>query len=173
MKHIPPLLAHLRAFRHPAFRKTGALFLAASLSCAAAHAAPRKDSIIGTWNLDEADSTFTPGISKNKRVVYTRQRDGQLRVESTIERVKKNGEKTETQSIWVGRIDGKRYPVSGSPTYDEIAYTKTGFTAYKKGKVVMTGTINYQNKGKTRIVTANGLTSRKKKLESTAIYAKE
>jgi hypothetical protein len=58
-------------------------------------------------------------------------------------------------------------------THDAIAYTKTGFTAYKKGKVVMTGTINYQNQGKTRIVRANGLTSQKKKLESTAKYAEQ
>lgn len=173
MKLIPPSLGSLRAFSRPAISNTRALFLAAALCCAAASLASGKDSQLGTWNLDEAGSTFSPGISKNKTVVYTRLPDGRLRVEATIERVKKNGEKTETQSVWIGRTDGKPYPVTGSPSYDSIAYTKEGFVAYKKGKVVMTGTINYENKGKTRIITANGLTSRKKKLESTAKYAKQ
>ena len=167
------LLWRIRTLSLHAVIDTRTLCLVVALYCASASLAFSKDPQLGTWNLDEAGSTFTPGISRNKRVVYTRLPDGRLRVETTIERVKKNGEKTETQSVWIGRRDGTPYPVTGSRSYDAIAYTKDGFTAYKNGKVVMTGTINYQNKGKTRIIAARGLTSGKKKLESTATYVKQ
>jgi hypothetical protein len=98
---------------------------------------------------------------------------GRWQVATTIDRVNKNGKRTQTHTIWIGKRDGKPYPVTGSQTYDAIAYTEHGFTAMKKGKVIMTGTITYAEDGKSRVVTANGTSAGGKKLESTAKYDKQ
>lgn len=49
-----------------------------------------------------------------------------------------------TQSRWVGKADGKYYPVIGDPSADEFSFTKVngqtlGFSARKAGRVTLTG----------------------------------
>ncbi len=149
------------------------LVLAVALCFAAASTGFSADSPIGTWKLDEAKSTFAPGMGKNTRVVFSRLRHGLWEVDTTIDRINKNGKRVETHTTWIGKHDGKPYPVKGSKSYDAIAYTEHGFTAMKGGKVVMTGTIDYAGRGKSRVVIARGKNWRGKELESTAQYDRQ
>jgi hypothetical protein len=157
----------------PTAMKTRTLIIAVALCVTAATSGFCANPQIGTWKLNEAKSTFTPGMGKNTTVVFSRLGGGRWQVATTIDRVNKNGKRTQTHTIWIGKRDGKPYPVTGSQTYDAIAYTEHGFTAIKKGKVIMTGTITYAEDGKSRVVTANGTSAGGKKLESTAKYDKQ
>jgi hypothetical protein len=158
----------------PTAMKMRTLLIAVALCFTAATSGFCANPQVGTWKLNEAKSTFTPGMGKNTTVVFTDLGGGVWQVVTTIIRVNKNGKRTEPRTTtWTGKRDGKPHPVIGSRTYDEIAYTEDGFTAFKGHKEVMKGTINYSLDGKSRVVTANGTTVSGKKLASTAKYDKQ
>ncbi len=173
MKIITPPLMTIRRLSLPTVRKIRTLGIAVALSFTAAITGFSADPRVGTWNLDESESTFAPGMGKNTRVVFSRKRGGLWEVDTTIDRVNKRGKRTQTHTIWIGKHDGKPYPVKGSKSYDEIAYTEDGFTALKKGKVVMTGTISHAQKDKSRVVIASGTNASGKKIESKAKYDRQ
>ena len=173
MKLISSLLLTVSGLSRPTAMKTRTFIIAVALWVTAATPGFCANPQIGTWKLNETKSTFTSGMGKNTTVVFSRTPEGLWQVDTTIDRVNKNGKRTQTHTVWVGKRDGKRYKVTGSRTYDEIAYTEDGFTAFKGGKEVMKGTIKYSLDGKSRVVTANGTTASGKKLESTAKYDKK
>jgi hypothetical protein len=72
---------------------------------------------MGTWKLNEAKSKLPAEMGKNTKVSYTDER-GQVKV--TVDGVDKNGKPT--HSVWVGRFDGKTYPVKGNLPYDAVSY---------------------------------------------------
>lgn len=173
MKLISSRLLTVSGLSLPTAMKTRTLIIAVALWVTAATSGFCANPQIGTWKLNEAKSTFTPGMGKNTTVVFKPLDGGRWQVDTFIDRVNKNGKRTQTHTVWIGKRDGKRYHVEGSRTYDEIAYTEDGFTAFKGGKEVMKGTINYSLDGKSRVVTANGTTASGKKLASTAKYDKQ
>ena len=68
---------------------------------------------MGTWKLNEAKSKPVPGMGKNTTVVYAEQGD---KIKVTVEGVDKDGKPT--HSVWVGKFDGKAYPVKGNLPYN-------------------------------------------------------
>src|SRR5215210_6561729 len=62
---------------------------------------------MGTWKLNEAQSKFA-GKARNHTVVYEAAGD-QIKV--TVEGVDENG--TALRNEWIGKFDGKDYPVTG------------------------------------------------------------
>ncbi|HXJ10781.1 MAG TPA: hypothetical protein VNH19_00800 [Candidatus Limnocylindrales bacterium] len=146
---------------------TLALCLVGAALCLAA------DGFVGTWKLNEAKSKLAPGTAKNNTVVYSAMGD-QIMV--TIDGTDAAGKPTHNE--WMGKFDGKDYPVTGDSTSDARAVTKVDdhnltFAVKKGGKVLFTGTIVLSADGKTRTVTTEGTDATGKKITATAVYDKQ
>ncbi len=128
---------------------------------------------MGTWKLNEAKSKMPPGMGKNTTVTYAAQGD---KTKLTVEGVDKDGKPT--HSVWVGKFDGKIYPVKGNLPYNAVMYKMVNdhtndITAMKDGKVTWTGTITVAKDGKSRTVTVNGTDANGKKFKGKAFYDKQ
>lgn len=127
---------------------------------------------MGTWMLDEGKSKLTPGTGKNTKVVYSAAKE---MTKVTVEGVDKDGKKM--KSVWMGKFDGKSYPVKGNPAYDAASYKmvnpqRNDITTTKGGKVAWTGKIVVAKDGKSRVVTVNGKDAAGKKWKTVAVYNK-
>jgi len=144
-----------------------ALSLATTVACFAAN--PH----MGTWKLNEAKSKPVPGMGKNTTVTYTEQKD---KIKVTVEGVDKDGKPA--HSVWVGKFDGKAYPLKGNMPYNSMAFKMINertndITAMKDGKMIWTGRIAVAADGKSRTVTINGTDENGKKIKGKAVYDKE
>ena len=143
-----------------------ALFFAAGAACFAA--SPH----MGAWKLNEAKSQLAPGMGKNTMVTYAEQKD---KIEVTVDGVDKDGKPT--HSVWVGKFDGKAYPVKGNLPYDSVAYKVVNdrtndITAMKDGKMLWSGPITVSADGKSRTVIINGTDADGKKFKAKVVYDK-
>jgi hypothetical protein len=129
---------------------------------------------MGTWKLNEAKSKLAPEMGKNTSVVYSEQKD---KIKVTLDGVNKDG--TSRHSVWVGKFDGKAYPVKGknmpanSIAYRVINDRTNEVTAMKDGKLMWSGKIEVSADGKSRTATINGTDEKGKKFKSKAVYDKE
>jgi hypothetical protein len=150
--------------------KTRIAVLAAALSFTAAAACFAANAHMGTWKLNEAKSKLVPGMGKNTTVTYAEQKD---KIKITVDGVDKDGKPT--HSVWVGKFDGKAYPVKGNLPYNSVAYRVVNdrtndITAMKDGKIGWTGQITVAADGKSRTVTINGTDAQGKKFKGKAVY---
>jgi hypothetical protein len=150
--------------------KTQIAVVAVALSFAAAAACFAANPHIGTWKLNEAKSKLVPGMGKNTAVTYTEQKD---KIKVTVDGMDKDGKPT--HSVWVGKFDGKAYPLKGNLPYNSIAYRVVNdrtndITAMKDGKMVWNGRITVAADGKSRTVTINGTDANGKKVKGKAVY---
>jgi len=127
---------------------------------------------MGTWKLNEAKSKLVPGMGKNTTVTYAEQKD---KIKITVEGIDKDGKPT--HSVWVGKFDGKAYPVKGNLPYNSVAYRVVNdrtndITAMKDGKIGWSGQITVSADGKSRTVTINGTDAQGKKFKGKAVYDK-
>src|SRR6266581_3477006 len=152
--------------------KTRIAVVAVALSFVAAAACFAANPHMGTWKLNEAKSKLVPGMGKNTMVTYAEQKD---KIKITVDGVDKDGKPT--HSVWVGKWDGKAYPVKGNLPYNSVAYrvvnhrTKDN-TAMKEGKIGWSGRIKVSADGKSRTVTINGTDAQGKKFKGKAVYDK-
>jgi hypothetical protein len=128
---------------------------------------------MGTWKLNEAKSKIPAGAPKTSTVVYAAQGDD---VKVTTDGV--DGKGSATHSEWVGKFDGKDYPVTGDPNNDTRAYKqdnerKLSLTLKKAGKVTGTGTIEVSHDGKFRTVELETIAPDGKKIKSKGAYDKQ
>jgi hypothetical protein len=128
---------------------------------------------LGTWKLNEAKSKLGAGAPKNNTVIYTAEGDN---VKVTTDGVDASGKPTHTE--WVGKYDGKDYPVTGDSGSDARAYTKVDdhtlhVVDKKGGKTRMEVHIVVAPDGKSRTVTFNGTDDKGNKISSTAVYDKQ
>lgn len=128
---------------------------------------------MGTWKLNEAKSTFSPGASKNRSVVYDAVGDN---VKVTVDGVDSNGQPIHNE--WTGKFDGQDYPVTGDPNIDVRSYRKVddrtlAVTQKKGGKVTTSGRIVVAVDGKTRTVTTSGTNPQGQKINTKAVYEKQ
>jgi hypothetical protein len=153
--------------------KTRIAVLAVALSFTAAAACFAANPHVGTWKLNEAKSKMPAGMGKITTVVYAEQGD---KIKVTVDGVDKNGKPT--HSVWVGKFDGKAYPVKGNLPYNSVAYRMVNdrtndITTMKDGKMVWSGRITVAADGKSRTVTLNGTGADGKKFNGKAVYGKE
>ncbi len=152
--------------------KTRIAVVAVALSFAAATACFAANPHMGTWKLNEAKSKLVPGMGKNTTVTYAEQKD---KIKITVEGIDKDGKPT--HSVWVGKFDGKAYPVKGNLPYNSVAYRVVNdrtndITAMKDGKIGWSGQITVAADGKSRTVTINGTDAQGKKFKGKAVYDK-
>jgi hypothetical protein len=152
--------------------KTRIAVMAVALSLAMTVASLAATPHVGTWKLNETKSKIPAGMGKNNTVTYTEQKD---KIKITVEGLDKNGKPV--HSVWVGKFDGKAYPLKGSPSVDAVAYRTVNdrtndITALKGGKVMWSGKITVAPDGKSRTVTINGTDANGKKFSGKAVYDK-
>jgi hypothetical protein len=153
--------------------KTRIAVVAVALSFTAATACFAANPHMGTWKLNETKSKIPAGMGKNTTVTYAEAKD---EVKVTIDGTDKDGKST--HSVWVGKFDGKAYPVKGNLSYNSVAYKMVNdrtndITAMKDGKTAWTGRITVAADGKSRTVTINGTDADGKKFKGNAVYDKE
>lgn len=115
--------------------------------------------LAGTWKLNAAKSTFSPGPApKSMTVTYTPQGDGMKIVAdmTPAEGAAQHWEMT-------AHYDGKDYPVTGNPNADTASFKlvndRTGESTFKKnGKVTATNTRTLSADGQTLTITSKGAT---------------
>jgi hypothetical protein len=97
----------------------GFRMLAATLALAltGAQAGPRANPVLGTWKLNVAKSTFTPGPGwRSQRRTYSVEPGGGVLIRWTG--IGAHGEPMHLN--FVSRLDGKDYPMTGSANYDTL-----------------------------------------------------
>jgi hypothetical protein len=113
-------------------------------------AASAADAVIGTWQLNVAKSTFSPGPApKSQTRSYAESPQG---IVLTTKTVAADG-KESTLSLTF-KLDGKPYPVSGTPDFDSVSVTRVNAltvnsTQTKAGVTVGTGVRTVSKDGKT------------------------
>jgi hypothetical protein len=153
--------------------KTRIAVFALALSFMATAACFAANPHMGTWKLNDTKSKIPAGMGKNTTVTYAEAKD---EVKVTVDGVDKDGKPT--HSVWVGKFDGKAYPVKGNLSYNSVAYKVVNdrtndITAMKDGKTAWTGRITVAADGKSRTVTINGTDADGKKFKGKAVYDKE
>jgi uncharacterized OB-fold protein len=123
----------------------GAVLAVAGMATAATSA----DSVVGTWTLNTAKSTFEPGREvKSETRTYQEDADGTT---VSVSGVAADGTAISQQSTF--KYDGKAYPWSGSADFDALSLKRVnGTTAtavlMKAGKKVGTATRTISGHGK-------------------------
>lgn len=130
------------------------------------------DPNIGTWKLNEAKSKIDAGMPKNLTVVYEVAGD---KIKATVDGV--DGQGKPTHNEWVGKFDGKDYPLVGDPSANTRALKKIDdrnleLTNKKDGQITITGRIVVAKDGKSRTLTASGMFDGKK-VEMVSVYDKQ
>lgn len=131
------------------------------------------DPQMGTWKLNESKSTLAPSGARNNVVVYAPAGDN---VKVSIEGVDWKGKAFHDE--WIGKFDGKDYPVKGDPLGDSRSYTKVNantlsFTGKAGGKTIFSGTTVVSPDGKTRTVTSSATDAQGKMFSTTSVYDKQ
>ena len=154
--------------------KTRTLVLAlAALLVAVAVCVGADDVNMGTWKLNEAKSKILAGGGKNETVVYAAMGDS---VKVTVDGV--DGKGNPAHNEWIGKFDGKDYPLTGDPDNDMRSYKRVSdhtlaLTDKKDGKITITGRIVVSADGKSRTVTTTTTDAKGQKSISRAVYDKE
>ena len=152
--------------------KTATILIAALVSSAAFGPSFAADPHMGTWKLNEEKSKPNPEAGKNLMVVYAEEGD---KVKVTVEGVDKDGKRTRNE--WIGKFDGKDYPVIGDRTSDMRAYRRIddhtlALTVKKDGKVTLSGRSYVSAEGDMRTVTLTGTDLAGKKIVTKSVYEK-
>jgi hypothetical protein len=143
-----------------------AVSLMAATGCFAANAH------IGTWKINQAKSKLPAAMGKNNTVVYSEEGD---KIKVTVDGTDKDGKPT--HSVWVGKFDGKAYPIKGNLAYNSVGYRvindrTNAIQALKDGKLFWSGTITVAKDGKSRTVTIRGTDANGKRFSGKAVYNK-
>jgi hypothetical protein len=114
------------------------------------HAALAADAAVGTWKLNVAKSTFSPGPGPTSQIrSYAESAQG---LTLTLKTIAADGK--ETNSTLTFKDDGKQYPSTGNPNFDTVSVTRVdALTVHsiqmKAGKAVGTGVRTVSADGKT------------------------
>jgi hypothetical protein len=140
----------------------------------AAGTALAADSVVGTWKLNLAKSTFSPGPApKSQTRSYADSAQG---ITLTIKTTAADGkESTATLSF---KDDGKPYPVAGNADFDMVSVTRVDtFTVHsaqtKAGVTVGTGTRTVSKDGKTLTFSQKGTHASGGKYDDVSVYDRQ
>jgi hypothetical protein len=139
-----------------------------------AGAAFAADTAVGTWNLNLAKSTFSPGPApKSQTRTYAESAQG---ITLTVKTTAADGkESTETLTY---KEDGKPYPASGVPDFDMVSITRVdAFTVHsaqtKAGAVIGTGVRTVSKDGKTLTFKQKGTRADGTKYHNVSVYDRQ
>jgi hypothetical protein len=146
----------------------GAIFaLGTSIALAA-------DPAIGTWKLNIAKSTFSPGPAPRSQTrTYAESAQGMA---LTVRTVAADGKESTTTLTF--KDDGKPYPVSGNPDFDMVSVTRVDAltvhsTQTKAGVTVGTGVRTVSKDGKTLTFAQKGSHATGVKYDDVSVYDRQ
>ena len=117
------------------------------------------DPWLGTWKVDLAKSTFSPGPTPSVAATMTIERSGSG-MKTTITSADAEGKPVQTETAWA--FDGKDNPVKGAPAanttgaYKRIDDRTFEVTSKVEGKTTVTTRIAISTDGKTLTATQTG-----------------
>jgi hypothetical protein len=158
-----------RLMRACASLTLGVVAVAAVVGASAQGAGAR----IGTWHLNVAKSTYSPGPAPKSQVLKIEAAGEGEKVTSEI--VSAAGAKT--VSMYTANYDGKPYPITGSPTADMVTLKRIDAntserTDSKGGKVVTTYQRVVAKDGKTMTVTVKGTDAQGQAVSNVIVFEK-
>jgi hypothetical protein len=129
------------------------------------------DPVVGTWTLNVAKSTFTPGPAPKEQTRVYEAKEGGIKV--TVKTVAGDGHSTSV--LISANYDGKDYPVIGSSDYDAIELKQittrvAEATLMHAGTVVATSRREVSDDGRTMTIiytTSGG------RINNKAVYVKQ
>src|SRR5262245_3737141 len=137
--------------------------------------AQAQESLFGTWRMNAAKSSFSPGPIPKSNIAKWEAFQGGVRL--TVDMVPEKGETQHYESS--GKFDGKDKPVKGNnPDADAMAFSKIDARTYevvnkKGGKNTMTARIVVSADGKTRTTTQTGRDGQGRTVNNTILYEKQ
>jgi hypothetical protein len=146
----------------------GAIFAIGTGSALAA------DPAVGTWKLNPAKSTFSPGPApKSQTRTYV---EGSQGIKLTIKTTAADGK--ESVATLAFKEDGKPYPVSGNPDFDMLSVTRAGpatvhSTQTKAGATVGSGVRSVSKDGKTLTFKQKGTHADGVKYDDVSVYDRQ
>jgi hypothetical protein len=146
-----------------------ALQLAVGIVCAAAlvwaanSPDPSGDPVVGTWSLNLAKSTFSPGPAPKSQTRVYEAKEGGIKV--TVTTIAADGQ---TSVVLISaNYDGKDYPVVGATDYDAVTLKRVSVTISEAtlmhgNRVIATARREVSADGKTMTITWEGQDAKNK-----------
>lgn len=141
---------------------------------AVALAAAAPDAIVGTWKLNLAKSTFSPGPApKSQMRAYVATADG---IDMTYTGVAADGSAVNGKSTF--KYDGKDYPITGSPDFDVLSLKRIDATTIestqkKAGKTTGTTVRTISGDGKVMTLKSKGTSANGKAYENVMVFDRQ
>ena len=150
------------------------LAIVAAGSGLAIAAAPASDPVVGTWQLNISESTFIAGPAL-KSQTRTYSQSGQS-ISLVMKTVGADGKEVTGQTTY--QLDGKDYPITGTPDYDSLSAQQVDsntakFTFKKGGKVVGSSSRTVSKDGKTLTSNMKVTTAKGGETESVMVFDKQ
>lgn len=131
---------------------------------------------VGTWELDLARSTFSPGPPPRKQTLVFRAAGSQWT--ALLQGVDADGRpiNPDLNNLAI-TFDGRDHPTA-TVDYDTTAWKKSRGTSYevirkKAGKIVMTSTNELSADGRTMTITTTGVTTNGQRVDTVRVYQKK
>lgn len=133
------------------------------------------NNMLGTWKLNVAKSTFSPGPApRSNTIKIERWENGQIAISDGIDA---QGKPTHTEQPT--KFDGKDYPRKGAPAANTTrSYKAIDHRTYESvekidGKVTITTRMVISPDGKTRTLTAKGTDAQGRMVNDVTVYEKQ
>ena len=142
--------------------------------CFAVGVALAADVMLGTWKTNIAKSKYSPGPAPKSNTAKFEAAGDNIKV--TVDGSDAEGKPVHNE--WIGKFDGKDYPVKDDPGTDMRSYKRVDdFTlevATKKGgKMMTTSKATYSKDGKMRTLTTTGVDLQGRKVSNVVVYEKQ
>ncbi len=132
------------------------------------------DSNVGTWKLNLAKSTYSPGPAPKSATLTIEAHDGGIKYTS-------HGESAEGSPIHIeftAKYDDKDNPVTGSPDFNSVALKRIDAhtvesTTKKDGTVMLMSRTVISHDGKTRTLTSKGKNAAGQHVNNVVVYDKQ
>jgi hypothetical protein len=147
---------------------------AVMVSITAISLAAGPDPVVGTWTLDLSKSTFPAGMApKSQTRTYSQSGPSITLVMKTVGA---DGKEATAQTTY--QLDGKDYPITGSPDYDTLTAKQVNprtatFTLKKGDKAVGSTNRTVSKDGKILTSKTSVTTAKGDKSESTMVFNKQ
>jgi hypothetical protein len=132
------------------------------------------DPVIGTWKLNLAKSTFSPGPApKSQTRIYAESAQGMI---VTVKTTAADGKDSTTNLTF--KEDGKSYPANGSPDFDMVSVSRVDAltvhsTQTKAGATVGKAVRSVSKDGKTLTFAQKGTHAGGGKYDDVSVYDKQ
>jgi hypothetical protein len=132
------------------------------------------DPVVGTWKLNLAKSTFSPGPApKSQTRSYAESAQGMT---LTVKTIAADGKESTTTLTF--KDDGKPYPASGNPDFDKVAVTRVDASTVhsvqtKAGANVGAAVRTVSKDGKTLTFAQKGTHATGQKYDDISVYDRQ